>query len=193
MQPLLQLPNQIHNNMSTKNLFAILLIFISGLILWSFVLPFKELAVDNVSAQLTGLQSAYENATQQLSLKTLQNKKMLLNEQQISLLENFIPQQLHSGSFVYNLGQLANQNRLTVKGLQYTVMDDTLQNPNGEKKLQVEFTMDGSYEDFTKWLGIIEKSNVLIDVNSVRAVKSSNSSSVITFYVKMFAYGINID
>jgi flagellar biosynthesis chaperone FliJ len=95
---------------------------------YSFVLPFKEQVVDTSNVQLTNLQTAYDQATQQLSLKALRLKKQQLDENQASFLQNFIPTELHSGQFVYNLGQLANQNRLTLKGLQYTVLDDTLNN-----------------------------------------------------------------
>lgn len=179
--------------MNPKNIFAFLIFCIVALFLYSFVLPFKALAVDNVSQELNDLENAYNTATKQLSLKTLRLKKQQLSDQDLALLQNFIPENLHSGTFVYNLGQLANQNRLTLKDIQYTVLDDTATNPNGEKKLMVQFTMDGGYNDFTNWLQTVEKSNVLIDVVSVRGVKTANNSDVITFYVKMYTYGINID
>ncbi len=179
--------------MNTKNIFAILILAIVGLLMYSFILPFKALAVDNVSEELVTLQSAYEHATQQLSLKTLRMKKQQLSEQDSALLINFIPQNLHSGQFVYNLGQIANLNRMNLKGLQYAVIDDTLNNPTGEKKLMVEFTMEGRYEDFANWIYTLENSNVLIDVESIRGAKAANTGETITFYVKLFAYGINID
>ena len=179
--------------MNTKNIFAFLIFCITALFLYSFVFPFKALAIDNVSVQLSNLQNAYETATKQLSLKTLRLKKQQLSEQDLALLQNFIPQSLHSGTFVYNLGQLANQNRLTLKSLQYTVIDDALTMPKGEKKLVVEFTMSGRYEDFTAWMQSLEKSNALIDIVSVRGTKNSNASEIITFNVKMYTYGIRID
>lgn len=185
--------NNKHNNMNSKNIFAFLIFAISGMFFYLFVWEFKMQYVDSVSTELTNLENAYAQATEQLSLKTLRLKKQALGEQDLALLQNFIPQNLHSGQFVYNLGQLANQNRLILKGLQYTVIDETVTNPNGERKLQVEFTMDGRYEDFLSWLQRVERSNVLVDVESIRGVKTSNNSDIVSFNVKMYAYGININ
>jgi Tfp pilus assembly protein PilO len=184
--------------MNTKNFFAALIFLITGLFIYSFVLPFKEQVVDNAADQLSKLESAYAQATQQLSLKALRLKKQQLDENQLSFLQNFIPVRLHSGQFVYNLAQLANQNHLTLKGLQYTVLDDSLNNAQAkdqqkEKRLLVEFTMDGKYEDFAAWFRSVERSNVLIDIDSFRGTKNSNNSDIITFNVKSYTYGISID
>lgn len=180
--------------MTPKNIFAALLLLTSGIMYWTFVLPFKEFAVDNISTEEKKLQAAYEQATQQLSLKALRLKKQQLTTENMQVIENFIPAKLHSGQFVYNISQLANQNGLTVKGLQYTVLDDTLTNPKGgEKKLQVEINMDGRYEAFSEWIRNVERSNVLIDVISVRGAKTSNTGDTISFTVKLYAYGLNID
>ena len=62
-----------------------------------------------------------------------------------------------------------------------------------EKKMLMEFTIEGRYEDFNSWLSKIEKSNVLIDVDSVRGVKNSPSSDTITFNIKMYTYALQID
>lgn len=149
--------------------------------------------VDNVESERAELQSAYDQATQQLSLKALRLKRSQLGDRELSFLQNFIPQNLHSGYFVYNLGQMANQNRLSLRTLQYTVVNSDLASGNSEKKLMVEFTMDGSYGDFMNWLRQVETSDVLIDVESVRGAKISNNSDVITFYVKLYAYGMDIN
>jgi hypothetical protein len=53
--------------------------------------------------------------------------------------------------------------------------------------------MEGRYESFTNWLQQIERSNVLVDMESIRGAKNNNSGDVITFTVKMYTYGINID
>lgn len=179
--------------MNIKTIFSILLLALSGYFFYSFVLVFKETAVDNVSEQLVKLESAYTQATEQVQLKALQTKKQILMEREINFLQNFIPQNLHSGRFVYNLGQMANQNRMTIKNLQYSIVDDSSTNPSGEKKLVVEFTLDGRYEDFTNWLGKVERSEVLMDIQNLRASKSGNNSEVISFYVKLHAYGLKID
>ncbi len=180
--------------MSNKNIFAIIIIAVSGLFLFSFILPFKAAVVDPVVDQTTNLETAYAQATQQLSLKTLRAKKQQLGEEEINFLRNFVPNKLHSGQFVYNLGQLANQKRLTVKGIQYTVLNDTAVSATpSEKRLLVELTLDGKYEDFNEWLKTIERSDVLIDIESFRGSKVSNNSDIITFQVKMYSYGTNID
>jgi hypothetical protein len=160
------------------------------------VLPFKELTVDVAANELVKLETAYEGADKQLSLQGLRLKKQQLNEQDLNLLKNFIPQNLHAGYLVYNLGQMANQNRLTLKGLQYSIISEQ---PNAnlklstDKKLMIEFTVEGRYADYINWLTRIETTNVLIDVESVRATKNSNQSDIISFHTKMYAYGININ
>jgi Tfp pilus assembly protein PilO len=178
--------------MNTKSIFSLLLFLISGLFLYSFVLPFKTSHVDPISDQLEKISNAYSQANSGAAIDRLKIKKNSLSEQELNLLQNFIPNNLHAGTFVYNLAQLANQSRLTLKGLQYTVIEDTLK-PNAEKKLAVEFVLDGRYEDFYIWLQNIDRSNILIDVDSFRGVKNSNNSDVITFNIKMYTYGININ
>jgi Tfp pilus assembly protein PilO len=180
--------------MSNNNIFAIIIVLVSGVFLYTFTLPFKAFAVDPVVEQSAGLKTALEQATQQLSLKTLRAKKQQLSDGEISFLKNFVPENLHSGLFVYNLGQIANQKKLSVKGIQYSIIED-LSNDNKvkDKKLLVDLTLSGRYEDFELWLSTIEKSDVLIEVESFHGSKESNSSEIITFLVKLYAYGINID
>lgn len=179
--------------MSPKNIFAILLLITAGLLYWTFVDPFKTQYVDSVQVELDKLRTAYDQATQQIALKTLRIKKQQLTAENLDLIDSFIPATLHSGRFVYNLSQLANQNGLTLKGLQYSVIDDSAINPNSEKKLQVELAMDGRYESFVSWLQQVERSNVLIDVESIRGVKNQNSGETISFTVRLYAYGLNIN
>lgn len=182
--------------MNTKNILAFIMFIVAGLFLYSFVLPFKSVAVDEISQELDRLSAAYTQADQQLSLKTLRAKRQQLSEQDLQLLQNFVPQNLHAGHFVYNLGQMANQNRLVLKGLQFSVINPALGTPNAakvDKKLQVNFTMEGRYEDFVSWLTKIENSNVLIDVESIRGFKSSNTGDTINFNVILYAYGLNVN
>lgn len=179
--------------MNTKTTFSLLLILISAIFYFTFVNAFKVTAVDPVSAELEKLQTAYNRATEQLSLKALRIKKQQLTEQNQSIIQNFVPTTLHSGTFVYNIAQLANQSGLIIKGLQYTVIDDTATNPNGQKKLLVEFNMDGRYESFSNWVQILERSNVLIDIESISGIKTTNTGETISFTVKLYTYGINID
>ncbi len=179
--------------MSPKNTFAILIILIAAIFFYSFVYAFKVEAVNDLSLELTNLQTAYANAANELSLRDLRLKKSQLTSQNMQVLENFVPQSLHSGVFVYNLAQLANQSGLSMRSIQYIVIDETANNPNGEKRLQVEFTMDGRYENFSGWLRSVEYANVLVDVESIRAAKTSNTNDNIAFTVKMYAYGLNID
>lgn len=174
--------------MNPKTILAFLIFAITGIFLYTFVLPFKTEAVDTVLDELTKLDSAYKEASETTALNALRLKKNQLQEQDLVLLQNFIPQKLHAGYLVYNLGQMANQNDLTLKSLQYSILTD-----KSEKRLLIEYTTEGKYTDFIQWLERVEKSNVLIDVESIRASKNSNKSDVVTFYTKMYAYGIDIN
>jgi Tfp pilus assembly protein PilO len=176
--------------MSTKNIIAILIVLLSGMFYYYFVDPYKVEAIDTISEELLNLQTAYTNAQNQLSLQALKSKKDSLSIQEANILENFVPKKLHSGKFVYDLAQFANQNRLKIKSIQYSVNEDGSNNKT--KRLQVEFTFEGRYEDFSAWLNSIEKANVLIDVDNIRGAKIPNSE-IITFNVKLYAYGIQID
>ena len=63
-----------------------------------------------------------------------------------------------------------------------------------KEKILIEINLEGKYEDFYNWLAILERSSTLIDVESIRGIKNNiNNSEVISFAVKMYAYGINID
>jgi hypothetical protein len=57
----------------------------------------------------------------------------------------------------------------------------------------VEFTVDGRYEDFLKWMGNVENANTLIEIQSVRGIKNNAASDVVTFNVKLSTTAINID
>ena len=177
--------------MNLKNLFSIILISISILFYISFVQPFKASVLDPVSLQLDKIKSASEKAAQLLSLNSLRQKKQSLGEAQSNILASFVPKNLHSGDLIYRLSGMATQNRLNVKGVQFSVVDDKT---SSDKKLLIEMNLDGRYEDFSNWLGLVEKSSTLIDVESIRATKNNiNNAEIISFTVKMYAYGINID
>lgn len=177
--------------MNPKNIISILIIALATLFYFNFVDPFKVEAVDNVSLELENLSLAYEKAKDQLSLNNLKSKKDALTLNQLSVLQNYIPTKMHSGKFVYDLAQLANQSRMRIKTIQYTVSEDPADKT--AKRMQVDFTLEGRYEDFTIWLSQIEKATTLVDVDSIRAVKSLPTSDVITFNVKLYSYALQID
>ncbi len=180
--------------MNTKIIYSGIIVVATGLFLYTFILPFKAMAVDTVDEELVKLESGLQRAREQESLKMLRLKKQQLGTQELLLLQNFIPGNLHSGAMIYNLAQLGNVNRLSVKSLQYSLVEDKKSEQDAkEKKLLVEISLEGRYEDFTKWLDVIEKSNVLIDVVNIRAAKVSNTSEILVFNVKLYTYGINID
>ena len=159
--------------------------------MYMVVLPFKEMAVDPVSEHLTSLQTSYEQADKQKDMERLRLKKSQLEQDDLTFLQKFYPEKLHSSSFVYNLTQYAAQNGITIKGLQYTVVDDQL-NSQG-KKLLVELIIQARYESFVAWLVKLEKSNTLIDVQSVTANKRNPNDEFITFGVKLYTYGAKVD
>lgn len=157
---------------------------------------FKTEAVDNIVMEYENLSTAFTRAEDQLSLEALKTKKNQLTLQELNIMENFVPVRLKSGTFVYNLAQYANQNRLIIKSIQYSVADEGKESgaiKTKDKRLIMEFTMDGRYEDFTKWMSTIENANTLISVVSVRGVKNSVASDIITFNVKLVAYALDID
>jgi Tfp pilus assembly protein PilO len=179
-----------------KNIFSLLIFAIALVFYFNFVDPFKVEAVDNVVSEYENLQTAYDRAQDQLSLDALKTKKNQLTLQEVNVMENFVPNKLKSGTFVYNLAQFANQNRLLIKSIQYTIVDQSKEagaQKTKDKRLIVEFTIDGRYEDFAKWMAAIENANTLISVQNIRGVKNSVNTDIITFNVKLESYALEID
>jgi len=176
--------------MNPKNIFSILIFVIAGVFYYNFVSAFKVDHVDEVVNQYDSLQIAFVRAQDQLSLTKLKEKRDALTLQETNVLENFVPAKLKSGTFVYNLAQFANQNRLTLKTIQYSVVKEEKEK---EKRLIIDFTVDGRYEDFTRWLSTIENANTLIEVESIRGTKTGNVNDIITFNVKMIVSALSVD
>ncbi len=179
-----------------KNIFAFLILCIAAVFYFNFVEPFKLEHVDNVVNEYDNLSTAFARAQDQLSLEALKVKKNQLSLQETNVVENFVPNKLKSGTFVYNLAQYANQNRLSIKSIQYSVANDTKEDATTklkENRLIIEFTLDGRYEDFTRWMSAIENANTLISVESVRGVRNNMASDIITFNVKLVTYALVID
>ncbi len=177
--------------MNIKNIISLIIISLALVFYFLFVKPFEAAVLDPVTVQLEKIKSASEKTQNLLSLNNLRQKKLALGERETSLLSSFIPLNLRSGDLIYRLSGVASQNRLTLKGIQFS---DVSEKDSSDKKLLIDMNLDGSYEDFYRWLGTIERSSTLIDVESIRATKSSgNNSDLLSFTVKMYAYGINID
>lgn len=181
--------------MTTKNIISLLIFITAGVFYFNFVAAFKFEMVDNVLEEHENLQTAFNQAKDQLSLTKLKEKKSALNLQEVNILENFVPARLKSGTFVYNLAQFANQNRLTLKGMQYTVVKDLDNDASKDKlkKLMIEFTMDGRYEDFISWIQVVENANTLVTVESIRGIRNSTLSDIITFNVRMSVFAQEVD
>lgn len=175
-----------------KNLFSIVILFLSGLFYFNFIDPFKLEVVDPVVNEFEKVKAGFEKSEQLLTLNNLRQKKQSLSVQETAILENYIPTHLHSGDLIYRLGNVAVQNRLSVKGIQFSKLEDSTSNQDLDKKLLIDMTLEGKYEDFYLWLSTIEKSNRLVDVVSIRANKNG-VGEIISFSVKMYAYGIQID
>jgi Tfp pilus assembly protein PilO len=179
-----------------KNIFAALIFSIAIVFYYNFTSSFKIGYVDPIVTEYESLSVALTRAEDQLSLEALKTKKNQLTLQEVNIMENFVPVKLKSGTFVYNLAQYANQNRLILKSIQYSVVDEGREDgaqKTKDKRLVIEFTLDGRYEDFTKWMGTIENANTLISVESVRGVKNNVASDIITFNVKLLTYALDID
>lgn len=180
--------------MNTKNLFSGLMFLISIVFYMNFVDAFKVEMVDDVINEHNNLQTAFERAQDQLSLNSLKDKKSSLTLSEVNILENFIPNKLNSGTFVYNLAQFANQNRLVFKSIQYSIFNDgTAASEEQLKRLTVEFTLTGRYEDFVTWVKAIENANTLVTIQSIRGVRESPNSDIIAFNVRFVVHAHNID
>jgi hypothetical protein len=57
----------------------------------------------------------------------------------------------------------------------------------------MEFQVEGFYENIISWIKAVEISDTLVDVESLKAGKVNNTSDVVSFTVKMSAYGVRID
>lgn len=184
------------NFSNPKNIFALLIMCIAVVFYFNFSEPFEINYVDPVVSEYENLRVAFTRAEDQLSLDSFKTKKNQLTLQEVNIMENFVPIKLKSGTFVYNLAQFANQNRLILKSIQYSVVDEGKEVAGiktKDKRLVAEFTLDGRYEDFTNWMSTIENANTLISVESIRGVKNSVSSDIITFNVKLITYALDID
>lgn len=179
-----------------KNIFALLIFCIALVFYYNFAAPFKVDYVDPVVSEYENLSTALARAEDQLSLESFKTKKNQLTLQELNIMENFVPVKLKSGTFVYNLAQYANQNRLILKSIQYSVVDEGREVgavKTKDKRLVIEFTLDGRYEDFSKWMSTIENANTLISVESVRGVRNNAASDIITFNVRLVTYALDID
>lgn len=177
--------------MSIKGIFSILLLGLAALLYFNFVVPFKSIVVDPVNQELDKVQAGYEKSVQLTSLNNLRQKRQTLDDKKLTLIGNFIPKNLHSGDLIYKLSQTALSQNLKIKGIQFSQVDDK-SSIGGDKKLLLEINLEGRYEDFIVWLSKIERSDTLIDVDSLNASKNS-TNDIISFRVKLYAYGINID
>lgn len=175
--------------MMSRSINLFLTIVVALLTIWWFAIPFRNEVIVPLETELESLQGAKERYSK-INLDALKRKVVALDSFQSKILESYIPKSLRSGRLVYTLAQLAQQNRLNIRGIQYSVVD--MQNSGG-KKLVIEFQLEGFYENFVAWIRGVELSDVLINVEDIKAAKINNISDVIGFTVKMSAYGINID
>jgi Tfp pilus assembly protein PilO len=179
--------------MANKLIFSLILFILSGAVIWKFALPLNEQVVLPLQDELVNLQDGYDKASKQLTIEALRQKKNKISGRQQELLKTYIPDELHSGKLVYNIAGAALQNRLTIKNIQYSIVDLDKEKGGGlDKKLNIEFQIEGNYLDFINWLSLIEKADVLIDTDSVRGNKLNNTSDRVTWTIKMSAYGLTI-
>lgn len=175
--------------MMSRNIIFSLLMVLALLTVWWFEIPFRDAVVMPLQTELTSLQDAKDRYSQ-INLDDLKRRVTTLSSVQSGVLNTYIPKSLRSGRIVYTLAQLAQQNRLNIKGIQYSVVD--VPNQAG-KKLVIEFQLEGFYENFVAWIRGVELSDVLVDVEDIKAAKVNNLSDIVAFTVKMSAYGISID
>jgi hypothetical protein len=57
----------------------------------------------------------------------------------------------------------------------------------------MEFQVEGFYENVIAWIKAVELSDTLVDVEGLKAGKVNNITDIVSFTVKMSAYGVRID
>lgn len=177
--------------MLSKNIISIILAVLSLSALWYFSLPFNEEVIAPLQDELSSVKDARDRYKTQINIPELESKITNLSADQKRVLESYIPRELRSGRLVYTIAQLAQQNRLDLKGIQYSIVNDNT-NEVG-KKLSMEFQVEGFYENVIAWIKAVELSDTLVDVESLKAGKVNNVTDIVSFTVKMSAYGVRID
>lgn len=179
--------------MQNKNIFSVVIIVLAIAIYYFFSVPFNERAVVPLSGEYTNLRDAFDRFSTKISLDNLRKQKQNLSELENRILGTFIPENLHSGKFVYNISQTVIQNRLTIRNVQFSILETNSPKEGSTKKLSVELQFEGQYENFVSWIGLLEKADILVDIESIKMVRISNNSDTLMFTVKLSAYGINIE
>jgi hypothetical protein len=177
--------------MLSKNIISVILVVLAFSALWYFSLPFNEQVIAPLQDELSSIEDARDRYKTQINISALEAKVTNLSADQKRVLESYIPRELRSGRLVYTIAQLAQQNRLNLKGIQYSVVNSA-DNETGQK-LTMEFQVEGFYENIIAWIKAVEISDTLVDVESLKAGKVNNTSDVVSFTVKMSAYGVRID
>jgi hypothetical protein len=177
--------------MLSKNIISIITTVLAFSTLWYFSLPFNEQVILPLQDELSSIEDARDRYQTQINIPALEAKITNLSTDQKRVLESYIPRELRSGRLVYTIAQLAQQNRLDLKGVQYSVVDSN--NKEVGQKLTMEFQVEGFYENVVAWIKAVELSDTLVDVESLKAGKVNNVSDIVAFTVKMSAYGVRID
>ena len=181
--------------MKSKTIFSVALVVLSVSLVWKFILPMQSVVINPLTEDLQTLQNGYDAAVNQTSIENLRRKRNNLSLTETKLLETYVPENLQSGKFSYKMFEIASQNRVAVKNLQYAVVESGGEKGDSGKRLVVEMQVDGSYANFYRWISTLERSDILIDIQSISASKSVTgplSGDTVSFSIKMSTYGLNI-
>ena len=181
--------------MKSKTIFSVSITILSICLIWKFIIPMRNLVILPLKEDLNTLQTGYDGAVNQSSIENLRRKKNSLSFSESKLLETYIPENLQSGKFAYKMFEIASQSKVIVKNLQYAIVESPNDKGDSSKKLLVDMQVEASYENFAKWISRLERSDILIDMQSVSGFKNVNGlnpGDLVSFSIKMSTYGINI-
>lgn len=179
--------------MNLKTTLPILFIIISIGFIWKIILPFNNIVLGPLKTEVNSLQEGYERITSGANLQSLRDKQNSMTDEEKNLLDTYIPEYLQSGKLIYTLSQIAIQNKLSIKNLQYSILEVNEKESSLKKKLSIEMQFEGNYDDLISFMEKIEKSNTLIEIDNFKANKVSSVNELISFTITMSAYGINIE
>jgi hypothetical protein len=179
--------------MYNKNIISIIVLALGLSVLWKFSIPYKEVAIDPLKEELVNLESARDTFKNENKLTALESKINNLDSDEIKLLETYVPKELHSGKIAYVMSKIAELNKLNISNVQYAVIDEGGDKLGDNKKLSIDLQFEGYYENLNAWLLQVEKSDVLIDIESINATKLNNNTDILNINLKLAAYGVKID
>ncbi len=172
--------------MNTKLIINILIFGVIGLLIWFGVKPAWNLVAIS-RADLAIKKSEVEKEKQIIDKFNSVNAVLLSNRANVQKLEQAIPVGEAKPEIISIMESLASQNGLGLIGVSVEVVPEDSKNlkqkagvaPEDKllKTLKVDLRMNGTYNSFKSWLGALEKSLRVFDINSIAFAPASLSSN----------------